>query len=78
MAEKLQEFTFPHCHGYRYRKFLDGSIWKLISGEDFHCQIKSLVSSVHNEAKRQGLKIRTTIVGEDLVIQAYKQDDEAL
>lgn len=72
MAEKLKSFVFngvgrPSVS--RYDKFLDGEIYRLSAGIDI-TNVPAGISSVRAAAKKRGLKVRTSIEGNDLIVQA--------
>lgn len=78
MAERLKSYEFSGVGitTYPWDEWLDGSIWRLEKGRDFECRYNSFRSHVHVEAKKRGLRVRTS--GETattLVIQAYKPSE---
>lgn len=79
MAVKLDTYAFENRrNGYKYDwdSWLDGDIWQLTKEEDFpDTTPKNLRIQSITVAKRRGLKVRTSIVSDTiLVIQAYKPD----
>jgi hypothetical protein len=58
----------------KYAKYLDGQAWKLKIGVDCSKNGLSSASYLHSVAKRRGLLIKTSIIGDSLYIQAQKKD----
>jgi len=82
MAKELD--TFPERPGGRriagesfYNRFLDGKIWKLKRGEDFHCTTESARASAWKAAKVMGVSVQTAIQGDFLVIQAVSETGDS-
>lgn len=78
MAEVLESFNWRY-HGlqkYPWEKWLDGQIWHLRAGKDYHCQSRVMVASVHLHCRRHGLKAKTEVTETGLVIQAIKPKQE--
>lgn len=70
---------------YPWNDWLNGQVWELIPGEDFHVSPSGLRSAMARQAKLRGLKVRTRLVGDPtiaestagcLVVQAYTPDPE--
>jgi hypothetical protein len=77
MAEKLASFPKPERHGpsemYPWDEWLDGSIWKLVRGDDFTTKTKSFQYQVYAKAARRDVNVRVSVRdGNTLVIQAYR------
>jgi hypothetical protein len=78
MAKKLKTFDFQREQGSKYSypwdKWLDGNIWELSQGEDFRESISpsNFRIMAYQAAKKRGLKIRTSVQKEKVIIQAYK------
>lgn len=78
MAEKLDAFpeTFGGMRKYPYDKWFDGSVWKLVRGTDFKCQLISMQNCVAAKAARQRVRVRTAIIDGNLIIQMIgKRED---
>lgn len=81
MATKLD--AFPERSAGRpssedWDKWLDGGVWRLVRGEDFHkpkCESMRSVSCM--KARERGLKVRTRVDGDSIVIQAYVPNGSA-
>lgn len=77
MAERLESFTFKHGGGkdaYPWDEWMDGTVWKLVRGEDFDCPARTFQTRAHMAARHRGdIKFRTNTIDENtIVIQAYK------
>lgn len=73
MAKVLKAFPFKHGAKYDWAKWLDGRIWKLTRGIDFHITAKHFRMSCTSAARRAGMEIRTAGVSDRaIVIQAYR------
>ena len=72
MAELLTEFDFRKSShdGYPWDDWLNGQIWKLKKGEDFHAKSRSMVCNARVRAKKSGKQLRTATFDDYLVIQA--------
>lgn len=79
MAEILNEFDFNvarHSNGrlsgkYDWDAWLDGKIWRLKYDEDFSNPPESFRAMLHTMAKKYGKKVKTSRVGNDIIVQAY-------
>jgi hypothetical protein len=62
MARRLD--TFPAATGARYPwdEWLDGSVWELVRGDDFHAKMTTFRSNAQIQAKRRGGRVRTKTV----------------
>jgi len=60
MAKRITKFD-PVSPGrnpiYPWDTWLDGSIWMLIQGEDFHCTPGSMIKTVRRTAHKRGLHV---------------------
>lgn len=73
MAEVLENYEFSRRNSiYRWEDWLDGQVWKLTFNLDFTVKYSSMRAMVAVEAKRRGLKVRSRLDDNVLVIQAYK------
>lgn len=79
MAHRLTEFTFAR-HGrprkYPWEKWFDGSIWRLVGGEDFTVPAENFRRGVLEAARQHGVAIRTSVVDGDVIVQASALDGE--
>ncbi len=76
MAQQLTQFTFP-CRGSRekYRRYLDGAVWKLDPSDYAPAQVASVRVSIAQLAARCGMKVRTSVLPTGaLVVQAYRDE----
>ena len=73
MARRME--TFPAAAGARYPwdDWLDGSVWELVRGEDFHSKASTFRANAQIQAKRRGGRVRSKSMDasgrEALVIQ---------
>ena len=75
MAKKLTNYEFGKAKfKYPWDSWLDGGIYKLEHGKDFHGEVESMRVNIYTAAKRIGIRVRTSVEGADIVMQAY--DDE--
>lgn len=77
MAKKLKNFEFRTNarDSMPWEEWLDGNIWQLTKGEDFDRSVESIRSGAFVKAKAMGLKVRTSVKENTIVIQAYKPED---
>ena len=66
MAEKLTDDSVfvrrRRAPMYPWHRWLDGSIWRLTRGEDFHNRTpESFRQAVRDQAKKRGLVVRTAM-----------------
>lgn len=61
---------------YPWKDWLDGQIWELVPGEDFHVSPSGFRSAMARQARLAGLKARTRLVDGVLVVQAYEPESE--
>lgn len=84
MAQELDSYRFTMRQGkrkYDWESWTNGSAWELHRGTreevengeaDFAVDVKIFRQEVYTHASKNGLKIRTDILSEDvIVIQAY-------
>lgn len=80
MAEKLSEYDFDNSRisdaTYPYSKWFDGGIWKIKHGVDFKVPARNMRINLYAAAERRGLRVRTTLKNDEIVLQAYPWDDE--
>jgi hypothetical protein len=77
MAKKLGSFKRsenPGSSKYPWDEWLDGSVWELTSGEDFAVSLFSFRTAAYGAAAARGLRVRTSVQRNALVIQAYRKD----
>jgi len=75
MAERLKQFPTAHAgvnggRRYPWDLYLDGSVWRLAQGRDYTCRGKSIVSQANKMGRMRGLRVRTVVEGDTVVIQA--------
>ena len=65
MAERLEDFDFngsaPSAR-YPWKEWCDGSIWRLVQGEDFEVATTSMRAQIYVKAKRLGVGVRTNAI----------------
>lgn len=65
--------SFPNDDSrYPWGKWLNGSIWKLTRGVDFECEPNSIRAQAIRIALRGGLKLKSSVAGNEVVLQASK------
>lgn len=81
MPAILEQFEFRKGVGqqensatYDWDTFLDGQMRKFVEGEDYQCKTNTFSTLARANAKRKGLKIKTTKVEGGIVIQAVPGD----
>ena len=75
MAEKLNEFNFTRARNrYDWDRLFDGNVWELKEGQDFTTDVKTIRSSVYAAARRHDVQVRTQVEGDNLVLQAVRED----
>jgi hypothetical protein len=59
MARRLE--AFPAATGARYPwdEWLDGSVWELVSSEDFHSKPPTFRANAQTQAKKRGGRVRS-------------------
>lgn len=81
MAEVLSDFPYNASHKIQFPwdDWLDGRVWKLKHGEDYHCSTMTMQTKCRVMATSRGLKVRIRWFrdperdADSLVIQAYKE-----
>lgn len=79
MAQRLDSYDFPpggRAGKYPWDEWLDGSVWRLIGGEDFTTPARNFRRQVISVAQRRGLKAQTTVRDGDVILQALPLDPE--
>lgn len=72
MAEVLESFPSEsrgRAAKYDWATWADGRVWKLTHGLDFVCTPRTLSHMAYDYAKKNGLSVRITKTGTDLVLQ---------
>lgn len=61
---------------YPYDEWLDGKIWRLEEGEDKDFQVTKLsfMTSIRGAAKKRGLKLRSRVLEDAVVVQAFSDN----
>lgn len=75
MAERLAEFEFEpkgRRGKYDWRRWFDGSPWRLVQGEDFFMDLEQFSSQVHGAARRHGGRAKTQKGSDWIVVQFYR------
>jgi hypothetical protein len=74
MSKKLKEFEFGSTRGDSHPwARVGGWVWQLTRGEDFTAKVTTMATQARGYAKKQGLKARLSVKGEDtLIVQFYK------
>jgi hypothetical protein len=76
VARKLE--SFPAATGARYPwdEWLDGSVWELVRGVDFHAKATTFRTNAQIQAKKRGGRVRSKAVEagghEAVVIQFHR------
>jgi hypothetical protein len=79
VAERLPSFAFPKGggkgHGHPWDEWLDTTIWRLRSGEDFQGSTSNFLSTAWKRASSRGLGLRShrDPDGATVVIQAFER-----
>lgn len=75
MAMQLKSFRFPTRSNYPWGEWLNGEPWLLTPGVDFTVNVPVFRAVMHHVAARRGLKSKTKMTPEGLVIQAFPKDE---
>lgn len=62
--EQLSSFPSAATSRYDWPTILSGDVWRLVQGEDFEANPKTLVANARTQARRRGGSIRTRILDE--------------
>jgi hypothetical protein len=74
MPLKLDTFpAAPSQSRYDWETLLNGDIWKLSRGTDFGGKTVTFVANAREQAKRRGGRIRTRMLGDEVVIQFRRE-----
>ena len=76
MAEILDDHEFGKVgrnDAYPYDEWFDGQVWKLYQGVDFDCTVISMRVNLYNAAKRRGIKIRTSMRVDAVILQRERK-----
>lgn len=60
---------------YPYDEWLDGKVWQLDEGSDFDVTKQSFMTSIRGAAKKRGYKLRSRILENAVVVQAFTPDE---
>lgn len=74
MARRLDDYEFAPGQGrsqYPWQDWLDGNVWELVRGEDFHVAPSSFRGAAQSAAARKNQRIHSRIQGDRVIIQAY-------
>lgn len=76
MAELVEGFEFRRKGKSTYDPYLDGQVWR-VTLEDFPgvASLRNLRAAFHDMGSRRGFKVRTSIDGDSVVLQAYQPED---
>lgn len=77
MASKLSkyEFTTRGRHDlYPWDQWMDGSIWQVERGSDFHSDPESFRTGLHQKASKHNMKVRTQVDSTSVVFQFYQNN----
>lgn len=76
MAKVCENKTLRRCSkaGYDWDNWLDGQVWELEKGVDFHVVIPSFRNSASYAARKIGLEIKTVSKGNSIFIQAIGEE----
>ncbi len=77
MAETLEAFPPRPTKGSKYAQWLDGQIWRINWREEMdNSSVVNARSSLYFAATQIGLRLRTTVDGDDhVIIQSYKVNE---
>ena len=59
-----------------YDTWLDGSIYLLEAGVDYHCTPESLTAAVRHQAKKRGISVRCAVTDKGVIVQAFDTTKE--
>ena len=76
MAERLESYEFRGMKEYPWGDWCDGSIWKIVRGEDYNVLPSSMRAQLGVRASKLGMKVRTNQLQRVLVFQFYNEEDE--
>lgn len=77
MATKLKNYKFKHGRSiYPWDKWTDGSVWKIVQGEDFDTTTSSMRAQLFNRGKKEGLNLRTNLEGTGVLIFQFFEADK--
>lgn len=78
MAEILESYDFgalKNTAHYPWAEWSDGKIRRLKRGTDFQSTVVVFQSLIHAQAKRHGFRARTSSLGDALIFQFYKPEE---
>lgn len=62
MADRIEHFPAeqrPPTRRYPWEEWADGSVWRLVRGEDFDQEVDDFRNRLYPQAKRRGMKVRS-------------------
>jgi hypothetical protein len=62
---------------YPWDEWFDGQSWKLTQGEDFHCTVDGMDSTIRAHAKRHGFEVRVKRSGKNVWLQVNLRSSRA-
>ena len=85
MARRIKDYQFGSQSGratvYPWKKWTDGSKWKVVHGKDFHCTPGSFIVYLYNVARKRELSVQTSRIRgsgrtSDKVVFQFRQRNE--
>lgn len=78
MARVMRNFDFPKTRRMKYgwNDWFDGQPWQLVRGEDFAVETRQMRKNVYEAAWTRGIRVRTSLSGGNLIVQAFRPKDQ--
>ena len=63
MAKIVSSFNFDSkgIRKYPWRLWTNGETWRICQGEDFDVEVETMRTGLHNRARNDGLRVKTSI-----------------
>lgn len=76
MANRLDRFppSIGRPPKYDWDAWLDGGVWQLFRGVDYHIETANMVPQIHRAAKLRGMVARTKCHSGSIILQAEVQE----
>ena len=59
MARQIEKFANYRLR-YPWDDWSNGAPWEIVAGIDFKCECKQMATNLHIEARRRGVKVKTS------------------
>lgn len=79
MARTLDEYDFNHRKSdrvYPWTEWVNGRIWEIEQGEDFHGTTKNFAQRLYKEARKRAMKVQVSTPEENRLVFRFREPTE--